>query len=237
MVSLETLRFEGFDTLGIGEQLELPKLAEIIRSPMFTRVSADDLYKHGGEFNRYLLSKVPISHEYNNICVTVDLKCLTPSTVAMRTTDWHCDGSGGCPYFSFDEKFHILIGYTDLVTEFLAEPAYLDVESSVRDLDHYNFRRYVEENKYRIGNFKPKPIPQNTFVTFNSKHLHRVPNAPTKPCFRLSMIVRESNFDQSKPYEKAIGRHSEAWHKELDTSAISIEHVERGIVLRGLKTI
>ncbi|WP_336784177.1 hypothetical protein [Paenibacillus illinoisensis] len=234
---MEKLLFEGYDTLGIGNKIELPKIAEILRSPMFTRADVDDFYRHGGEFNQWLLNQVPITHEYNNICVTVDLKCLTPQTVAMRTTDWHCDGSMGCPYYSFDEKFHILIGYTDLVTEFLAEPAILEADDSVKDLDHYEFRRYIEENKHRIENFKAREIPQDTFVTFNSRHLHRVPDAPSKPCFRFSMIVRESNFDQSNPLEKARGKHSEVWLKDRDVSAINLEHIERGIVLRALNVL
>lgn len=227
------LDFEGFDTLNIGEQLALPPLAEIIRSPFFTRVSAEDLLRHGGEFNKWLFSQANLTNQFSNVCVSVNLKYLTGKEIAMRTTDWHCDGSDGCPYYSVNERFHILIGYTDLVTEFLAQPVSMEVDDMVGQLDHYQFRRYIEENKHR-ADFKPKSIPKDTFVTFNSKHLHRVPDAPQKPCLRLSMIIRESNFNQSKPIELAADRHSEAWVKGGDSPKISIEQVERGIVLRTL---
>jgi hypothetical protein len=230
------LEFEGLPTMGVTERIELPSVAEILRSPMFTRVSADDFYKYGGEFNRYLLDKCPISNEFKHVCVTANLKIVAPETMPMRTSDWHCDGSVGSPYFSFDEKFHIFIGYTDATTEFLLEPAHLEVdEHFIKSLDHYQFRQYIESEIHNFENLKPIKMEEQVFVTFNSRHLHRAPRPTPRPYFRLMVIVRESNHLQEIAPERARDRSSEVWSVTADKGVLSIEQGERGIMLRPLR--
>lgn len=237
------LELKGLPSIGVGDSMILPfPLIELLRTPMGVRISADDMYSHGGEIGRWLLSKTPImnSKKYVNAYLTVHY--LEGNLCHVPTTDWHCDGSN-IPFLA-DDIFHTMICLGDgldgqIKTEFLKEDVKIEIPDSfnIQRFDHQTFRRWITDGAGTY-NLQPVECEAGRMYTWTSKHLHKVGFAKS-PHFRMFWKVAESDFLTPKPLESAFSPamliNNGVDHRQLEGTEINLEQGQRGIIIRGMK--
>lgn len=188
------VKLRGFDTLNIGETLDLPDIAELFRSPMMFNADIEDAYKYGDDFVRHLIDKTPITHKRKYIYVSAKLQYLTPERSPIPNVDWHCDPGVINPYWS-DAITHIMAtGSKNLssLTEFFDKPVDIHLPQNVHQMNHREFREWITPIVPSLG-ITPVAIPVDKMVTFMPQHIHRA-IYPTKPEFRYFWRVMETDI-------------------------------------------
>lgn len=228
---MSILKFEGFPTLKISEHIELPSIAELLRNPCFNMADIEDVYKNGGEINRYLLSKTPLTNTKKYVTVYTFLQYLEPKVLPVPSSDWHCDGVNS-PYYS-DDLFHTMMNNTSLCsTHFLENEVEVEIDDSidVRNMRHRDFRKFIHENGDSWG-FKTKEVEPNKMYSWNCRHPHKAQN-PIRKEFRFFWKVCESDFHKPAPYDVARKNASVVFLGNDGQSILNIEHGQRGIIIR-----
>ncbi|RPK20048.1 hypothetical protein [Paenibacillus xylanexedens] len=232
------LDLKGISSVEIGERLVLPfSFIEMLRSPWGIRIDANELYRSGGEINRWLLDNTPLRHNRKYVNCYITIHYLAGSLIHVPTSDWHCDGSGFPP--DADDIFHTMVGLGDgidgqIKTEFLDTDKSLTIEDSVNmpGMNHVEFRRYMTENsdKFSLNSVEAE---SGRIHTWTSKHLHRV-QFPKQPHFRLFWKVAESDHLMPLPSDVAYRPHAKAIMGNNGAETMNIEQGPRGIILRGI---
>jgi hypothetical protein len=183
----------------VSDYIELPDIAELLCfTPMFGRISAEDLRKHGGENLRYLLDKAPIKNDRKYVSIITYTQMLYPevASIASMVGDpeqhWHRDGNSGDVY-SRNSHIHLFLSKCTALTEFNAEPFEIDLD----DKDGKSFNLKLKE--YEI---KGKQMESNKFVTFGP-HVHRRVEVK-RPQFRFMFRITESDTVCPIPFDKTI---------------------------------
>jgi hypothetical protein len=240
---MNELNLKGMPSVVQGEKLELPfPLIELLRTPQGIRISADDMYKHGGEIGRWLLDRTPIKNNRKHVVTYLTLNYLEPNISHVPTTDWHCDGSN-VPFLA-DDIFHTMIcmgeGLSgEIKTEFLKEEKKILIPDSidVNSFTHASFRRWITDREQEY-NFTSVECDVGKMCTWTTLHLHRVGLAKT-PQFRMFWKVAESDSLLPKPTNEAFSStltvQTGQDHRMLNTSSINIEQGQRGIIIRGMR--
>jgi hypothetical protein len=227
---MENLNIKGFPE-EIGQFIDLPDIAELLLMPMFDNISAEDLRKHGTEFQKFLLDKVPLRNTTKYVAIKSFVQFLYPGIGACDIKidpkfqdEWHID-------FDImpnrDFVWHILTSECTSRTEFNINPSNIVVDD-LRDA-----RRILNEKQDQL-NLVGKKIDSNKFCTFNT-HVHR-PTPPKKPEFRFFFRVQETSYLIPKPIELATMKtknnkyygttvHHDGQQKK------NLEHVQNGIFI------
>lgn len=218
---------EGFPTLKIGDTIETPDVAELLRNPMFFSAEADYVYKHGGEINRRFLDLTPLTNTKKYVNVSVKLQYLTPQISPINNIEWHCDPGVIAPY-KHDAITHLFItGSKDdrvsSLTEFLEEQVIFETNEPIEKMGHREFRGLLDSKAIDL-NFIPKKMEQDKFLTFKAIHPHRA-IYPTKHEFRLIWRVVESNNMPHKSNEQL--KSSPAMIIDSDKSVREISNIEQ----------
>lgn len=180
----------------IGNYIDLPDIPELLLMPMYNNISADDFYKHGTEFQRYMLDQVPLRNRTKHVVLKWFIQFLYPEIGACDIkidpkyeNEWHIDAdvSGGEYYW------HIITSPCTSRTEFNINPFKLDVEQG-------QIRAYLNAAEKELG-LVGRKIDSNKFCTFTN-HVHR-PAPPEKPEFRFFFRVQETNFLPPLPFERS----------------------------------
>lgn len=232
------LRLEGMDTIDVSERIELPfTFMEMLRSPWGIRIDAEDLYKNGGEINRFLLDKTPLKHDKKYVVCYVNVVYLTPQLLSVPTIDWHCDGSN-VPFLA-DDRLHTMVCVgehisAELKTEFLKKGVTLQVPDEVSRMTHVDFRRWITTNadQYGIDEMSVK-VDEGVINTWTSRHLHRVLFAE-RPHFRFFWKVSESDLLTPQSRDKAYRPSSNVIVGDYGAESLNIEQGPRGIIMRGI---
>jgi hypothetical protein len=234
------LNLKGMPSVRQGEKLALPfPLIDLLRTPQGIRISADDMYKYGGEVGRWLLGQTPIRNNRKHVVTYLTINYLEPNLSHVPTTDWHCDGSN-VPFLA-DDIFHTMIcrgeGLSEEIkTEFLKEDKKIIIpdEIDINKFTHASFRRWITDYE----NFESVECEAGRMCTWTTLHLHRVKLAKT-PQFRMFWKVAESDSLLPKPTNEAFTGtllvQTGQDHRMLNTSTINIEQGQRGIIIRGMK--
>ncbi len=232
------LDLKGISSIETGEKISIPfSFSEMLRSPWGIRIDANELYKHGGEINRWLLDNTPLKNNRKYVNCYVTLHYLAGDLIHVPTSDWHCDGSGFPP--EGNDIFHTMVGLGDgidgqIKTEFLESDLCLEIEDSVSmpSMDHVRFRSYMTENAKRF-NLKSVEAESGRMHTWTSRHLHRV-QFPKQPHFRFFWKVAESDRLLPLPNEKAFRQSLTAVIGNNGKETMNIEQGPRGIIIRGI---
>jgi hypothetical protein len=186
----------------VGKPIVLPNIGEFLRLPAYGRVSADDLYKYGGETFRHLLDNAPLRNDKKHVIIMAFTQYLypdvrsIPSVTKVDDEDWHRDG---CSSLYYNEmRNHILVTDCSARTEFNLNALTLKFD---RDLNGDEFNAYVSKNYKELG-IVPKKIPPNCFVTFDN-HVHRR-SAPTGYEFRFTFRITETDMIEPRSYAESI---------------------------------
>jgi hypothetical protein len=181
---------EGFPKK-ISEYIELPDLEELLFTPFLMNVDAEEVMKKGTEFQKYLLSKTPITNTKKYVTVQMIVQYLFPqvssvTNINANDKEWHVDGDQNV--FDYDDNiFHLLLNDTDSMTEFNTTPFETE-DINASEL----IKKLNDVNSFENKLLTPKKIEPNKIITFNNTHIHRA-NRSKKKCFRLFYRVAESN--------------------------------------------
>lgn len=230
------LNLKGISSAGVGEKVSLPfSLIELLRSPWAVQVDAEELYKHGGELGRFLLSRTPIQNARKYVSTYVSLHYLQAEQLHVPTSDWHCDGSNFPP--AANDIFHTMVGLGEGIsgqvqTEFLKEDISLELDDRVASMNHIEFRKYMTDNA-DVLRLQSVPAEPGRIYTWTSQHLHRVQFA-TRPHFRLFWKVCESDHLVSRSAAEGLRTFSKTTLGNNGVETLNIEQGARGIILRGI---
>lgn len=167
------------------DYIELPDMAELLTMPIFFDCPIEEALKYGSDFQKKLLSMVPLRGTKKYTTILSEVRMLTPVNRSctgfsdMSHTDsdyeWHIDTEEELDgsmknYGEETDIVHLLVSKTSCMTEFLKSDIMLnDINPSEHSL--YQMLDYIRYNK-EIINLEPVKIPHNRIVTFTN-HLHR----------------------------------------------------------------
>lgn len=222
------VKLEGFPTQ-VGKEIELPNIAELLLYPFFLNAPADEFYKRGTDFHRKLINSAPLKHDKKYITITSHVQLLSPGDRAVVNKigydlEWHID----CHVFGkHRDRFHILMSDCSALTEFNTEPAEVETDDQITQL---NFIRQLNDNEEKLG-LKPKKVEPNRFTTFET-HVHRAIN-PAQHEFRYFIRIAESN--QLVPFgiDKAFNNHSNIL-RGRDVLG-NVVHGPEGVIIQNIK--
>lgn len=187
-----------------ADKIELPNIGEFLVLPMYGRVSADDLYKYGGETYRLLLNNAPLQNDRKYVIVMAFTQLLYPevrsipaATLGETEEDFHIDACEG--FDDIPDRNHILLSDCTARTEFNS----VEFEAEVPDVRGMEMNAWITRNWRDLG-IVPKKIESGRFYTFDT-HIHR-PTAPEGYELRMIFRVSESDRVPPLPYEQATYR-------------------------------
>lgn len=220
------VKLNGIKHVGVSDYIELPSLLELMRNPILHRASAEDVYKWGGELNKYLLDRTPLTHKFKYVNIHVSLKYITPLTSPNKTYEWHVDGATDCVWESGDVS-HILIGdSSNMYTEFLSDDVVLDVPSR---LPNYEFMKHIDP---LLNSCPTTKIGANKIYTFDSLAPHRAPIDTKRNEFRFFWRVLESDYQHPLPYNEALLDKVNVLRKSDGIFVPSLEQYDKWIIIR-----
>lgn len=214
------LELLGVNQLSFSEEIQLPHIADILRSfPFYEHGDLWDLYKFGNVDLIRILDQVKITNRFKYISVDMRVQFLSPNVTSAPRGNWHFDANG---FKEEDESaIHLLVSDTTALTEFTSDRILLtqfDENSSLLDVElHMN--RSTEL-------FKPIATEPNRFVTFNgARHLHRAIRAAGNE-FRFMIRILESNHVQPNRFKDAVTTVSRVYNDGIsDYSKITADYI------------
>lgn len=185
MVSIE---IPGFPA-EVGNRVELPDMAELLLSPQFQRIGAEDFRRHATPFQNHLLEVVPLRNDRRYVLIRMGVSILAPGlrSHTKGTGDWHIDGTGQRDHALPQERVFILSSPCSCLTEFNAVP--FIVRAPERETRR-QFTARVRAHAAELG-IVPRPIEPQRVYTFTN-HLHRAVE-PARTEFRFFLRVRETD--------------------------------------------
>jgi hypothetical protein len=193
---------KGFPT-EIGNEIELPDMAELLAYPSFFDVSADDFYKYGTEFQKYLLDKTPLKNDKKTVSVLCQVKYLSKDTRSCTPVragwgghyEWHIDNEADNShiYTVPRDRVHLMTSQTTSMTEFLADEVSIPLPL---DTPYTEFKEYLHDFPYLL---KGKPMPANRIVTFDN-HMHRATPSQRIEFKFMFRVVETDRERQPEPY-------------------------------------
>lgn len=204
----------GFPT-EITEEIELPPIAELLTYPIFFDMPIEQAYRYGTDFQKKLISMVPLRGGKRFTSILSEVKFLDPYTRSCTgfskesmedsRKEWHIDSEeyaekgwmGG--YEQETDIIHLLSSECTAMTEFNLNEIEVDFPAG-RFLPDYI--QHLRDNWDRYG-IQGKDAPANRIITF-SNHLHRA-KAPKTYEFRYMFRVVETDRlrpPSMNPYNK-----------------------------------
>lgn len=188
----------------ISREIEMPDIAELLSYPIFHCASVKQFMKESTEFQRQLLSNVPLRYDRNYIVIQSCVHIQTPTRYSSLTNGspdfgWHIDSDDSDPeaYLKNPDRVFLLSTKCDSMTEFSENEIVINTGDD-RFLDFTGINKYIRDN-FESLDVIGKKMPSNRIVTFEN-HLHR-PTHPKRMEFRYVFRVRETN----QPYDENIG--------------------------------
>lgn len=175
----------------VSAPIELPDIAELLISPAFGQIAADDYRKYATEFQRSLLDQVPLRHDRTYVVIRSGVWLLEPGTRShvANLGGWHCDD---------DPRVFILSSACSALTEFSATPLSVEAAPSecLRDVVQ---RIRISPERYGIVG---RPIEPARIYTFD-RHIHRAVD-PKRIEFRFFLRVKETDEppEETRPLTK-----------------------------------
>lgn len=188
------LKLKGFPN-EISDYIETPDMAELLLYPNFYGNTLEDIRKHGTEFQKKMVDKIPLKNTKKNIFVETNVRFLIPGSRAVTmsnkdTGGWHSDSQLDLNlYHKETDITHLFLTKSSSMTEFLKEDKIVNFNVNRDAQDYFTF---VYSNWNNLG-LESKPAPSNRFVTFTN-HLHRA-QPVQKIEFRYMFRVVESDGD------------------------------------------
>ena len=173
----------------LSKPIELPDIGELLMYPAFQNISAEDYWKHGTEFQRYLLSKIPLVHDKRYVSVRSGVWLLEPGTRShvRLAGGWHIDGDAEMDHVIPEQRVYILSSACTAMTEFNLNRLEIGSDASETRMKFTARIRSTPEKFGVVG----KAIEPNRIYMF-SNHLHRAID-PERIEFRFFFRVRESD--------------------------------------------
>ncbi len=214
------IRIEGFETVKVGNQIDVINVEEMLRSfPFCSQCDLWDLYKFGNVDLIHILDSLELTNKYKYISVNMMVQFLSPRTTPAPRGNWHFDANG------FDEDkeshIHLLVSNATSLTEFMTNDIVLEQFDKHTPMDQVEI--YLNRN---LQLFKPVSILPNHFITFNgAKHLHRAVR-PKNHEFRFTLRVLESNFVAPRRFSQAVTNVSDVYDDGMtDLSQVTEEYI------------
>jgi hypothetical protein len=220
------LRLEGFDSVKVGEKLELPDISELLIFPFVGQVHLEDLRRNAPESLKYLIDRVQLRNDRKYVTVNMNVQLLSPNVTSAPRSNWHFDSS------SVREEdttyIHILSSECGAVTEFIKDDIHLpefDEDVRVSELEVY-----MNRNLHLIHRAGIVPIECGRFHTFNGgRHVHRATRAKA-PEFRFFMRVMESNEVEGVSFESGLMDRSRVFNDGImDYSKIDEKYIRENV--------
>lgn len=222
---LNDLKLEGYDTILIGDSIEIPDLYELMTMQWVKKMDPEDVIKHGGEFNNYFLSKTPITNKRKHVVVDSCLYCLAPNSSNLHLDYWHTDNP--------DTIIHTFVGTGKHLTK--KSPLLFAAESFEVDIDKFRYKhQMINWYEEYLDESKVKKCDLNRIISFNGNHIKKILPAE-KFEFRFVWRVIESNDVIPDNYKDALKNRTRMLLNGNPNSVLSIEQIPRGIVLHGTK--
>lgn len=211
---MQEIKFNGFPEK-IGEHIDLPNIAELMLMPCFRWADIDDVYKYGTEFQRFLISKTPISNKNKYINIITQVQFLQPSLISLANRvveyerNWHFDGSAHDS--NTNDQTHLLINDVDARTEFNTSSININYKPIIGYSDYIELIRDINKLESQLT---PKKMEPNKILTFTPFNIHRAPK-PSGAELRFMWRAYESNHriplnvEQSMSNRSIVGRHTE----------------------------
>jgi hypothetical protein len=216
-----------YDTLEFSEKIKTPNLTNLMDMEFIYNASYDDVMKYGHFSLRSLLRKAPIKGSKQNILVRSNLRFIKPFHCPISTNSWHLDGSTTQPFYSNDIT-HIYIGSgSNLLTQFLGNEVV--IVEKVANMDHVEQMDYFH-NSSSLFNMVTRSIETERFVTFTSRHPHKVDNAVNSH-IRYFLEVVESDYQESVSWESSLQEQSYVYRGIRKQEIMSIRRTSSGIEL------
>jgi hypothetical protein len=180
----------------VTEKIEIPRIEDLLMMPFVNSIHADDLYKIGTDFQRYLIDKTPITNKKKYVQIQSSVKLLTPNISPVINDfaldkEWHVDGHDN--FIEDDVVMHIVCNKTSSMTEFNCATFEGEFENS-RELISSANDKYNDSSVY--NKLIPKEIEEGRIYTFNNTDLHRAKRVE-KPEFRFFFRVVESDIKEN----------------------------------------
>lgn len=191
----------------VSEVIDVPDMAELLMYPMFTNAHADTVWKNGCEFQKYLLSKVPLKYNRKNVTVYSSVHVVSPHMRPITTfnakhntrgMEWHIDGYEKFMHDHFEphETIYLLLSNASKPTEFNTKELHI-TDPAVLAMNRIQYSEYMNKNADKF--ISGAPIKNNVLYEF-SNHLHRAV-MPDRPEFRYTFRVRETDREDFGTYE------------------------------------
>lgn len=213
------LKLKGFDTVKVGEKIELPDTSELILFPFVMQADLEDLYKNASSSLRSILDKIELKNDKKYASVNMTTQLLSPNVTAAPRGNWHFDTDS----LREDNQayIHLLLSDCTALTEFTKDDFILDNfqdDSSPSDVEIY-----LNKNEHLLD---PIKITPNSFHTFEGgRHIHRAINSELFE-FRFMIRVLESDSVVSKKYKDSLLNKSQVFNDNIkDYSKIDIEYI------------
>lgn len=183
----------------VSEVIETPDIAELLMYPMFYAAHAETVMKHGTEWQKKILDKLPLKNNSRYVTVLALPSIMRPGMRAMTTLserenpdyEWHIDGNEERSHEHLfpTDTCHLFLAHTSNPTEFNVNP----IEIRHRDVFMKNRIDFCTHFVTNIDKYKPeaRKAELNKIYTF-SNHLHRS-MIPDKIEFRYTIRVRETD--------------------------------------------
>ncbi len=214
---MDKIIMPGFPT-AVSETLDVPDMAELLMYPIFTVAHADTVWKYGSEFQKYLLSQVPLKHNRKYVTVYSSVHVVSPhmrpitnfnAQVNTRGAEWHIDGYEKYSHDHFEphESIYLLLSNASKPTEFNTKELTI-TDPAILAMDRPQYCAYM--NAHADEFISAAPIKNNTLYEF-SNHLHRAV-VPDRPEFRYTFRVRETDRDDMvDDVKEQMPNHSRYW--------------------------
>lgn len=218
------LILNGFDTVKVGEKIELPNMPEMLKSfPFCKQCDLWDLYKYGNVDLINILDKLELTNKYRYVSVNIGIQFLSPRTTPSPRGNWHFDGNGFAE--ENDSKIHLLLSDSTSLTEFMTKDLVLE---------QFSERSRMAEVEVYLNQhpelFEAVSIEPGRFNTFSGvRHFHRAVR-PKQNEFRFALRVMESNFVEPQRLSQAIEDVSEVYDDGItDPSQITVDYIINNI--------
>lgn len=164
----------------VSEEIELPDIGELLMYPAFIGISAENFLKHGTDFQRYLLGRIPFRNDKKNVLVSSGVWLLEPGTRSNvdNTGDWH---------FDTDPRVFILSSPCSALTEFNVNPLTIGIRAGETPNE---VAKRIRSNPQEYCVVGRKIDPCRVYMFDN--HLHRAVD-PKRIEFRFFVRAKETD--------------------------------------------
>lgn len=156
----------------------LPQLVNSFSQPkeedlpptQFKYADFDHAYRNTTDYIRQILSAAPLKNKHRNLVVDIKVTQIKKGQPPC-IPGWHCDTVVNPFHDSLPEFHHLFVTGHASLTEFIAQPITLEVNSELKSDSQQLLQSFKEQ--ITAIQVEPYKIPSATLVTYGRFHFHR----------------------------------------------------------------